>query len=135
MLDDLDLPPGFDQQRCETLSRVWCPREPACRLGLDYKVGVEGWCAGLDEASHDRRRSVVRDVGEDLVVSPREPEVEEIAAEQHDVGGVGKVRAERAQQEFVDLDGDDVAAAAGELASQRSPTRAHLDNEIAGRDR
>lgn len=56
--------------------------------------------------------------------------MQEVAAHQLDVRGVVKRFAEPGEQLVVKLDGDEVAAALGQLTGKDSPPRTDLDYEV-----
>lgn len=72
--DDLNMPPGLQQQRRLGLRREWMSGYPLGVLAANNQVCIVGWDWGLDKTPNDLVRIVERDVAEGFVWCTREIE-------------------------------------------------------------
>ena len=126
----LGLPPRLEEQRRKGFGSVRSSGKALSCLPLDHAVHIVWWRGGVYQTPDDRGGLAKRDVAKDLVRGVRKGEAQEVAVHQLDMRGIAKRVSKPGEQLVVKLDGDEMAAALGQLTGQNPPPRTDLNYEV-----
>ena len=127
---NLDVPPGLQQQRRAALRGIW-PSHIALRvLAPDYEVGLLRRRGGFHQLTDDGGCLVEGDMREDFVKGRGEGEPEEVLVDQLDMRRCPELRLEVAQQRKVQLYADQLTATPGQLAGERAASGSDLHDDV-----
>lgn len=133
LADNLDMPPGLEQQRLQGLARERSAREALRRLELDEEMCLAQ--PGLPrEPSHEVSGAIERRVGDHPERLRGQRDLEGVAGHHLDLWILGGRAAEAGGEAFVDLDAGDEPSAAREGLCQHAAAAADLDDAVRAGD-